>query len=192
MSNCIFCGATEATEQVKFPDTFTAYQMLQAGDKACKRCFEMFKNPKFRRNNWFLANIDGIDIVTTFTDALSFLQDMPKPPYMLYVTKQKRKHGWINAVQNPVLNTERFILCVDEEKIFFNRPKFNELIAFLNQLWGRGINKCTMLGGYPSVGIIRKFGLTREECQQLETLQGDRLWQFVVAFKKHAEEKENE
>jgi hypothetical protein len=188
MSNCIFCGSSDATEQVKFPDTFTAYQMLQAGSHACKRCHTMFTTGIYRRKCFIIKNGEFTEI----TDVLAFLQNMPQPPYTLYVTKQKRKHGWINAVQNPVLNTERFILCVDEEKIFFNRPKFNKLIAFLNQLWGRGIHKCTMLGGYPSVGIIRKFGLTREECQQLETLQGDRLWQFVVAFKKHAEEKENE
>lgn len=187
MSNCVFCGATEATEQVKFPDTFTAYQLLQAGDKACKRCFEMFKNPKFRRNNWFLVNIDGIDIVTTFTDALSFLQDMPKPPFTLYITKQKRKHGWINSVQNPVLNTERFILCVDEEKIFFNRPEFTELTEFLNHLWPKELPKGILLGGYPPAGIIRKYKLNRKECLRLRDLKNNRMWQFIVTFKRREE-----
>lgn len=187
MSNCIFCGSSDAAEQVKFPDTFTAYQMLQAGDKACKRCFEMFKNPKFRRNNWFLANIDGIDIVTTFTDALSFLQDMPQPPYMLYVTKQKRKHGWINSVQNPVLNTNRFILCVDEEKLFFNRAEFNELTLFLESLWPKKMPKSVLKGGYPPAGLIRKYQLTRMECQRLDELKANRLWRFIVDFKRREE-----
>ncbi len=189
MSNCIFCGATEATEQVKFPDTFTAYQLLQAGDKACKRCntiFTYWKNHHDKRyitRNYYIKNDEYHEII----DALKFLEEMPTPPYILYVTKQKRKHGWINAVQNPVLNTNRFILCVDEEKLFFNRAEFNELTLFLESLWPKKMPKSVLKGGYPPAGLIRKYQLTRMECQRLDELKANRLWRFIVDFKRREE-----
>lgn len=186
--NCVFCGSPEATEPIVFPETFTAYQMLQAGDKSCERCIEMFSNPKHRRNCWVIR--EGVWSVVKAP--LSFLEALPMPPFVLYLTKAKRKHGWINAVQNPILNTERFILCIDEEKIFFERQKFTEHLAFLNELWNREIPKGVLLNGYPPAGLVRKFGLTREECQMLEKLQDDRLWRFVVVFQKREGKKENE
>ncbi len=185
--NCVFCGA-DATEQVIFPETFTAYQMLQAGSQACGRCYTMFTDGRYRRKNYYIK--DGV--FTEITDVLSFLSTMPQSPYILYLTKAKRKHGWINAVQNPVLNVNRFILCVDEDKIFFNRTHFNELMPFLEELWVREVPKGVMLGGYPYAGIIRKYKFNREECLNLQKLQGDRLWRFVVAFKQRKEEKINE
>lgn len=183
MSNCVFCGSSDATEQVKFPDTFTAYQMLQAGSHACKRCHTMFTTGIYRRKCFIIKNGEFTEI----TDVLAFLQDMPEPPFTLYVTKQKRKHGWINSVQNPVLNLERFILCVDEEKIFFNRPEFNELISFLESLWPKKLPKVILKGGYPPAGLIRKYMLTRLECQKLESLKSNRMWHFIVDFKRRDE-----
>ena len=188
MSNCVFCGAPAAVPVV-FPETFTAYQLLQAGDKACERCAEMFRDAKFRRKCYFIKN----GVFTEIADVLGFLTAMPPPPYTLYLTKQKRKHGWIGAVQNPVLNLNRFILCVDEDRIMFERGKFNDYLDFLLSLWFREVPKGVMLGGYPQAGIVRKYGLTRLECLQLQAVQSDRLWRFVVAFKQRKmEEKENE
>jgi hypothetical protein len=123
------------------------------------------------------------DSWATIADPLSFLCALPLPPFVLYLTKAKRKHGWINAVQNPVLNINRFILCVDEDKIFFDRAKFAEYLQFLEVLWEKELPKGLMLSGYPPAGIIRKYKLTRGECQRLQLVQGDRLWRFVVAFK---------
>jgi hypothetical protein len=117
---------------------------------------------------------------------------MPQAPFTLYLTKAKRKHGWIGAVQNPVLNLNRFILCVDEDKIFFESQKFVEHMKFLETLWLRELPKGVMLNGYPSAGIILKYKLSREECQRLEKLQNNRLWQFVVAFKQKKQEKGEE
>lgn len=181
--NCIFCGSPEATELIHFPDTFTAYQMLQAGSHACSGCHTMLTEGKYRRKCFIIKG----EKFTEIKNVLKFLGDMPQPPYTLYITKQKRKHGWINSVQNPVLNLERFILCVDEEKIFFNRPEFNELISFLESLWPKKLPKVILKGGYPPAGLIRKYMLTRLECQKLESLKSNRMWHFIVDFKRRDE-----
>ena len=146
----------------------------------------MFTTGLYRRKCYFIK--DGV--FAEIVDALAFLGEMPAPPYVLYLTKAKRKHGWIGAVQNPVLNVNRFILCVDEDRIMFDRAKFAEYLQFLEVLWALELPKGVMLGGYPPAGIIRKYKLTREECQRLQLVQGDRLWRFAVAFKQRKDEDE--
>lgn len=183
---CVFCGVPASVPWIPKP-TFTAFQLLQAGDKACERCAVIVEDAKFRRNCWVMRGGEWHKI----DDVLGFLADMPLPPFVLYLTLQKRKHGWILAVQNPVLSVNRFILCVDEDKIFFDRQKFNTYLAFLESLWVRKIPKGIMLGGYPSAGLIRKFQFSRDECQRLAHLQSDRLWQFTVAFKHNQKLEEN-
>lgn len=112
VENCVFCGGSDATEEVVFSDTYTAFQFLQAGEHACTRCAGMFKEPKFRRLNWVLKNEQFVEL----NDPLAFL-DCPdmESPFFLYLTRQHRKHGWVLAVQNPVLNIEKFMLIVDED-----------------------------------------------------------------------------
>lgn len=185
---CIFCGQPHADTSVIFPPTFTAYQLLQAGNHSCKLCDRMFTDAKYRRKNFTVKNEQYIEV----SDALSYLQNMPQPPYILYFTKQKRKHGWINAVQNPVLNTEQFILCVDETKILFNRQEFNKLSEILSQLWSKELPKKVLLNGYPNTSTIRKYQLSRKECQMLRNLQSNRMWQFMVSFKRKENNNESE
>jgi len=48
---CVFCGNENAETPIIFPSTFTAHQFLQAGNKACSRCAEMFTDPKYRRGS---------------------------------------------------------------------------------------------------------------------------------------------
>lgn len=177
---CIFCGASGADVPVVFPSTFTAYQLLQAGNKMCTRCAEMFQDPKFRRNCWIMRN--GVFEVIDYP--LKFLLDLPEPPFILYFTKTKRKHGWVLAVQNPVLSTKRFILIVDEEKIMFDAKVYAELYAFYKNLFTRRISKFVMLGGMPQPSVHRKYGLSWEESFRLRELQHNPLWRFVVEFKK--------
>jgi hypothetical protein len=182
-ANCIFCGAPDAMQEISFPETFTAYQLLQAGDKACSRCAEMFSDPKFRRNCWFMHESEWEKI----EDPIEFLEMNILTyalPITLYFTKAKRKHGWVNAVQNPVLNTEQFILCVDEDKILFERSVFNKLVSFSRGLLNREIPKGVLLGGMPSLGTLHKFGLTLIEGCRLQELRKNQLWEMCVKFVK--------
>jgi hypothetical protein len=179
-SSCVFCGSGDAVESVVFPLTFTAYQLLQAGDKACGRCAEMFCDPKYRRNSWVLKN-GKLEVIV---DALEFLLSLPEPPFILYFTRSKRKHGWIRAVQNPVLSTVRFILVVDEDKILFDAEVFMELYVFAKRLFDRHIPKAVLVGGMPVPSVHRKYGLSWEESFRLRDLKSNMLWRFVVEFKR--------
>jgi hypothetical protein len=183
VSGCVFCGASGVVPVV-FLDTFTAYQLLQAGDQACNRCVKMLSDPKFRRNCWYMQGESWFKV----PDVLEFLEltlpalDLKASPIVLYLTLQKRKHGWILAVQNPVLNSNRFVLVCDEDKIFFDRERFLVHLQFCRVLRAREIPKVVLLGGYPSASTIRHFGLSFEECSKLRSLQRDKLWELCVKF----------
>jgi len=141
-SCCVFCGSSGAIEPVVFSDTYTAFQFLQSGECACSRCAAMFRDPKFRRLNFVLKGTEFIKL----EDPLAFL-DCPdvEAPFVLYLTRQHRKHGWVLAVQNPVLNVDRFILVVDEDRLFFERKKYEEFRRFSESLFARKVPKKVML-----------------------------------------------
>jgi len=178
MSVCVFCGSPHAVVPVVFPATFTAYQLLQAGDKACARCAEMFQDAKFRRNCWIVK--DGSFAV--LDDPLLALSCLPEPPFLIYFTKQKRKHGWILAVQNPVLNLYKFILVVDEEKILFERSRFEEYMAFSKGLLDKRIPKSVLLGGMPLPSVVKHYCLRWPTCFRLQKLMKEPLWRLCVVF----------
>ena len=181
---CIFCGVQvfKDGEYVSFPETFTAYQFLQAGDKACGRCAGMFRDPKFRRNCWLVK----VSVFTVLLSPLSALFELPEPPFLLYFTRQKRKHGWILAVQNPVLSLDKFILVVDEDKILFEHKKFEEFLAFSRDLLNRGVPKGVLLGGMPNPSSLRKYGLSWPEAVRLRDLQREPLWRVCVDFERRS------
>lgn len=179
-SACVFCGSPHPQERIIFPQTFTAYQFVQAGNKACSRCAEMFRDPKYRRNCWIIRN-GTFEVIENRVD---FLLNLPSPPFFLYLTKTKRKHGWIRAVQSPVLNTKRFILIVDEDKIMFDDKTYAHLHAFVKNLYARRIPKAVMVGGMPQPSMHRKYGLSWRESFRLRELQHDPLWRIVVEFKR--------
>jgi hypothetical protein len=111
---------------------------------------------------------------------------------ILYTTLQKRKHGWILSVNNPILHPDNFILICDDQKILFNRQLFNQMLTDLEPIWQKGVIKKFLTVGYPPAGIIRKYALTRIECQTLESNKKHPLWHFIIAFKKRDKEQESE
>ena len=184
LSNCVFCGA-KASIPVVFPETFTAYQLLQAGDKACELCAGMFVDPVFRRNCWIWC-FDGV--FRRVADPLGLLHGgLPAPPFLLYLTKKKRKHGWILSVQNPVLNRDKFILVVDEEKIMFERSRFEEYYVFCKRLFDmHAIPKSILLGGMPKPSDIKRYCLAWADCFKLRSYERDMLWRCVVEFSRRS------
>lgn len=175
---CIFCGRDIETVPIKLPKTFTAYQLLQAGSGGCVQCVEMLRDPKFRRNCWVLK--DGV--FTVLEDPLAALLRPPEPPFVMYLTKRKRKHGWIVAVQNPALSRARFFVGFEERKVLVEPRKLRCMVDFAAGLRGRGVPKKVLLNGFPLASVVRKYGLTRGETAKLARLQYNWLWRVCVAF----------
>jgi hypothetical protein len=138
----------------------------------------MFRDPKFRRNCWIVK--DGKFAV--LEDPLRALGALPEPPFTLYFTRQKRKHGWILAVQNPVLDLNKFILVVDEEKVLFERVRFEEYLTFSKSLLNKCIPKSVLLGGMPPPSVVKHYCLPWPTCFRLQKLMKEPLWRVCVEF----------
>ncbi|MEM4454445.1 MAG: hypothetical protein QXT28_07035 [Thermofilaceae archaeon] len=174
---CVFCGSNAPTHPVSFPETFTAYQFLQAGSGACSRCLEMFRDPKYRRNNWIITRDGEFRVLE---NPIEVLLNPPSPPFYIYLTRTRRKHGWILAVNYPALSRDKFFVTVDEERVFVDRQKLEEYWRLYRCFRDKGLRKKDFFSLSPA--SARKLRLTREEVQALRTLSDDRLWRLVVDF----------
>jgi hypothetical protein len=137
----------------------------------------MLKDPVFRRNSWVIQG-GSFEVVE---DPVGFLLDPPQPPFLVYLTRTRRKHGWILAVRNRVLSRESFILVVDEEKFLFDRGRFTWMVRFAADLKARGVPRRVLLAGTVTASTARKYGLSRFEVEKLRLLKGNKLW-GVAAF----------
>lgn len=183
METCVFCGREVSNVDSVTPnirDTFTAYHILSHGEHACRRCNTMYEDSKYRRSNWWVK-YGGYHRLET-EERLSFLDRPPSPPFLLYFTRNYRKHGWILSVQNPVLDTDNFYLVIDQDKVWFEREKYEELRSFSKELLDQGIPKKWVKGGCPPPSVLRKYKLKIETVRRLKKLKGNRLWEVCVDF----------
>ncbi|MCL2643433.1 MAG: hypothetical protein FWD52_08010 [Candidatus Bathyarchaeota archaeon] len=186
--NCGVKGCTNAaTIAIKIPETFRNYDALTS-NIFCSRCASLFTNPDARRYNWYQPDPEKPIIKISNIDVIPFLQNMPAPPYTLYFTKKHRKHGWRYAIKNPVHNTSSFQITCDEEQFLFERQQFETYINLLNALWARETPKNILLGGFPEFWAQKKYRITETESLQLEKIQHNPLWIFLVHYKRKPKE----
>lgn len=94
---CIIClrACSTANPLGIVSENFTNWQDLNRGDSFCCRCSAMLKNPKYRRNNW-VADPDGFR--TFKRDEFRDVIASSTPPYVIYVTRSYKKHGFLNGM----------------------------------------------------------------------------------------------
>ena len=173
---CIFCGRESDVIRVELPKTFTAYQYLQAGHGACKQCASMLKDERIRRSSW-IWDRDGIKLIS---DPLSALLNPPDPPFRIYITKAKRKHGWIRVVNKVNHSRERFWVGFEEELLLTNRIQLKDMIDFARALREKGVLKAELTRGELRVKSFEKVGW--ESQQKLKEFAGNLVWNMVVSL----------
>jgi len=183
---CVFC--VEPYEKGYplnvIPKTFTAQQWLQAGSGVCPRCYEFLKSPEIRRNSWvirgpemILANVEFLE------DPLMTLLNPPKPPFRLYLTRQKRKHGWIRLIHNLALSQKRFPIAFEEDLIRVDLSQIQKMHVVASKLIDKGASKRDLIHGF-TASKAAKLQLTREDFITVETFRGNPLWEVVVSFER--------
>jgi len=116
---CIFCGERfEEGYPPRLLGNFTAQQWLQAGDGICPRCHGFLKTPEARRTSWLIRGPEmRVDLLEPLERPLETLLNPPETPFRLYLTRQRRKHGWIRLLRCPALSRRRFPVAFEEELI---------------------------------------------------------------------------
>jgi len=182
---CIFCG--ERYEQGyanKLPGNFMSHQWLQAGNGICERCYKFLKAPEARRNSWLIEGPEmRLELLQPLNNPLLTLLEPPEPPFRLYLTKQKRKHGWIRLLKNPALNREHFPIAFEEDIIWVDRAQAQGFSETVKSLREKGITKGALVRGL-TAGEAQKIGLSPAEIREAHQNRGNPLWELVVRFER--------
>ena len=150
MGRCVFCSeSVDNGYPLKvIPRTFTAWQWLQAGSCICERCYNFLKTPAVRRNSWIIrGNEMTVDRIEFLEKPLQTLLNPPDPPFRLYLTKQRRKHGWIRLIHNPALNRSFFLIAFEEDLIRIDLHTATKMHKHALLLLEKGLSKKDLLHG---------------------------------------------
>jgi len=183
-NKCVFC--VEHFENgyplSVIPKTFTAQQWLQAGSGVCERCYTFLKTPEARRNSWIIKGEKmKWENAVLLDDPLSILLSPPAPPFRLYLTKQKRKHGWIRLIHNPALKRIKFPVAYEEDLFIVDVATIRHMHKIAASLMEKGASKKDLLYGF-SAGKAIKLGVSPAEICAVQQFKGNRLWEVVVKF----------
>jgi len=116
-------------------------------------------------------------------DPLAKLLNPPKPPFWIYLTKAKRKHGWIRIIDKPALNRDRFQIAFEEQLVLVNREYLAQSVKNVRDLRQLKIPKAELLSGQLSPrSMSRLLDHAQSIMSILQHLKGDPLWEIAVKF----------
>lgn len=154
---CVFCGFhTDEGFEAEFPQTFISFDRVAEGDTICPYCYHIFKHPEFRRNSWLVTQ-NSFRFLSDRNEILNVLLESPKEPWMLYITKSRRKHGWIQIVNILNNSREQYIVGYDEIILMIQRSDFRSLINAIRRLREAKIPKSEIFTADFSASSMRKI-----------------------------------
>jgi len=128
--HCAVCGRYSPDGfKVILPKTFMAWQYFQERDNLCPTCHHMIREPQYRRSSWLATSTEFVFLKRPAVRTA--LEDLPQPPWVLYATRNFRKHGWIRTRVN--LSNKRFYLTFDEESYLLTRTQLQSLVDRVRQ-----------------------------------------------------------
>jgi len=183
MGSCIFCGKFfKNGHPNKLPENFMSHQFLQAGNGICSRCYAFLKSSEARRNSWIIRGPEmRVELIETLENPLGTLLNPPDTPFRLYLTRKKRKHGWIRLLLNPAMSRSLFWVAYEEDLILVDTEKANKFHGLVERLREKGVKKSSLKLGIP-IGEIRRRGITFQEVTKVRQKIGNPLWEVVVSF----------
>ena len=154
---CIICSEySDAGFPAELPKTFTAFERVYAGNIICPYCYYMLRTPDFRRRSW-LVTASSFAFLGNKEEILRKLLDPPNEPWMMYVTKTRRKHGWIKLVEKLNYSRDRYTIGYDENLLYINLNELEQVLAEVEELRRLKIPKQEILTGHYSVSSMRKL-----------------------------------
>ena len=153
---CVFCGrVVQNGFGVEFPNTFVSFDRVYSGTVICPYCYYIFKHAEFRRNSWLVTE-SSFRFLDNKDEVLKVLLDPPKEPWMMYITRSRRKHGWINLVEKINLSRDSYIVGFDEATIYIKKKELKELYGCVKKLVELKIPKSEIWRGSFSVRSVAK------------------------------------
>jgi len=174
---CVVCGRETKGFKASFPETFTAYPLLEGGSIVCGRCWSMLKNGDLRRRSW-LACIEGNKPAVRFLsrqEALQVLLEPPQPPFAVYLTKTGKKQGFLLLANRVSTSRDLFYVALDDQLLLVDRKKLQRYVELARRAVEAGLRK-----GDLSEGCGVKAWEHEDLCREVEAVRGDPLWGLAV------------
>jgi len=182
---CGICREKIKREPIKknFGEKFMSYQYLFDSDYICERCYERLKNNWFRYHSWYETKDMLFPKELKKDEVIKFLLNPPEKPFRAYLTKKKRKHGWILVMPYWETNRDVYRVAFEEEIVWVDRKEMREMVKFAKEMLEKGIKKREMLRGEIGWNSMKKIGEKYHEVSdKIKKLAGNPLWRMVMAW----------
>jgi len=149
---CIVCGASEVTIlDPPFSDSFTGYSELVSGDGVCEKCNVMFIDRNHTWKSWIKVGNE-----TTFykmKEMRQWLLAPPERPFSIYLTKGRKKIGWIPLLRLENYSQDNFIIGTDFlSVVMINRKEITIMDKLISTLREHKTSKNVLLSGeFPAI-----------------------------------------
>jgi len=179
---CVVCGWKGKGFDFSFSDNFVGWGFMKAGNGLCPSCYQFFKNQDIRKKH-FLATTNGIQFLKK-EGIRQVLNDLPEPPFFLYITQSHQKQGWIGDLNKVSMSREHFYISTDftESAIFTSKAEVDTLFKLYDEALELGLSKTEM-----STGVFKITSYQKAEKQgKMELLNRVQekahmpIWEVIV------------
>lgn len=154
---CVFCGAgSRRGFRADFPNSFTSFNRVYDGNIICEYCYYIFKHPEFRRRSW-LVTLTSFRFLNNKEEILNTLLNPPNEDWIMYITKSRRKHGWLNLTEKLNSSRDMFIVGYDEDIVWIDREVFEKIISVVQLLRGYRVPKQMIFLGELSPNVLKRI-----------------------------------
>lgn len=171
---CVICGReTRHGHALPFSEKFTNWPQLQAGDVICEHCYPLIRNQDFRRHSWVISK-EGVRFLGR-DEVLEVLLNPPEPPFGIYITKTRKKQGFLRLVTRTNYSRSHYFIAFDDELIFVDTALLREMVDVGKKALELGFTKTELLSG-PKIA----HRVYSDVVRKIEEYRGNPLWEVVV------------
>ena len=174
VGKCILC-ANETKRGLKIKSvisaSFTTFELLQAGDCFCPDCASCF-SPETRRSNWLVTEKEFMKFKRA--EALTIFQQLPVEPFMISLTKNYKKNGFLFVANTINYSQENYLVAFEDRSLRINRKILEESLILIQKLRELKITKKELATGtfYPSAitkiiaaGLFEEISKVKNSCK---------------------------
>jgi len=171
---CVICGfQDEKMTPFRASTNFTSSNLLNYGDGICENCRKFFEDQNYRRRSWYCSK--GKVVFLDKKDILPTLIDPPDPPFLIHLTKNGKKQGFLQILAKPNFSRDRFVISFDDRMIWIDRKEIIEMKKVAEDARKRGFRKRDLLGD-----IHPKLWEYRDLCEKVISFKKNPAWEVVV------------
>ena len=171
---CIICGReTEHGHEIDFSEKFTMWSALQEGEVICEHCYTMARNQDYRRKSW-VADRNGVRFLEK-EEILPTLLEPPEPPFTIFITKSKKKQGFLLLANRVSYSRDRYFIAFEDQLVFVDRKVLKRMVEVARRARELKFSKTELLQGPKTVRWQYP-----ELCEEILSFLGNPLWEVVV------------